>query len=68
MISDGAGERDEPLEGSIGGVKRGVGATDILPGWVTNPLSTGPRLKEVVRGKVQSLQINECMMMEDEYG
>ena len=38
VISDGAGERDEPGE-----VKRGGGATDILPGWVTNPLSHRPQ-------------------------
>ena len=43
MISDGAGERDEPGEGSIGGIKRGGGATDILPGRVTNPLSHRPQ-------------------------
>ena len=43
MISDGAGERDEPGEGSIGGVRRGGGATDILTGWVTNLLSHRPQ-------------------------
>ena len=43
VVSDGAGERDELVEGSIGGVKRGGGATDILPGWVTNPLSHRPQ-------------------------
>ena len=43
MISDGADERDGPGEGSIGGVKRGGGATDILSGWVTNPLSHRPK-------------------------
>ena len=39
MLSHGTGARDKPEEGSIGGIKRGGGATDILPGWVTNPLS-----------------------------
>ena len=43
VVSDGVGERDELVEGYIGGVKRGGGATDILPGWVTNPLSHRPQ-------------------------
>ena len=43
VVSDGAGERDEPVEESIGGVRRGGGSTDILPGWVTNPLSHRPQ-------------------------
>ena len=43
MVSDGADERDEPKEGSMDRVKRGGGATDILPGRVTNPLSHRPQ-------------------------
>ena len=43
MVSDGAGERDELGEGSMDGVKRGGGATDILPGRVTNSLSHRPQ-------------------------
>ena len=68
MVSDGASERDEPGEGSIGGVKRGGGVTDILPGRVTNPLSHRPQAEGGSERQIQSLQINECMMMEDEYG